>query len=242
MPVLSQLRPRRLAAAALAAVTALAVTVRRPGHPRLLRRDSHKNGTFWAMPDNGFGTKENSADFRLRIYLVKPRWERAGGSSGSIQILRYIELSDPRNKIDFPIVNENTRARLLTGKDFDIESLQRMADGSFWIGEEFGPFLLHVDSRGRVLSAPISLPLGKSPQHPTLGTETPNTQRSGGFEAMAASPNGRYLYPILEKGLVDDSDLRRRIIVEFDPGPSATPAAPGPTGPTPTSTWSPTRS
>ena len=37
------------------------------------------NGTFWAMPDNGFGAKANSADFRLRIYLVKPVWETASG-------------------------------------------------------------------------------------------------------------------------------------------------------------------
>jgi hypothetical protein len=67
-----------------------------------------------------------------------------------------------------------------------------------------------------VLFAPISSSLGKSPQHPELGSETPNTQRSGGFEAMAKSPNGRYLYPIMEKGLVNDPDLRRRIIAEFD--------------------------
>jgi glycerophosphoryl diester phosphodiesterase len=174
------------------------------------------NGTFWAMPDNGFGAKENSADFRLRIYLVKPRWERANGGAGSIQILRYLELSDPRNKIDFPIVNENTRARRLTGGDFDIESLQRMADGSFWIGEEFGPFLLHVDARGRVLSAPVDFPYGKSPQNPRLGSETPTVQRSGGFEAMAKSPNGRYLYPIVEHSLVGDPDPRRRMIAEFD--------------------------
>jgi len=174
------------------------------------------NGTFWAMPDNGFGAKDNSADFRLRIYLVRPRWERANGGPGAIQILRYIELSDPRNKIGFPIVNENTRARRLTGGDFDIESLQRMPDGSFWIGEEFGPFLLHVDRRGRVLSAPVDYPYGKSPQHPRLGTETPNTLPSGGFEAMAKSPNSRYLYPILENRLVDDPDPRRRLIAEFD--------------------------
>ena len=109
------------------------------------------NGTFWAMPDNGFGTKDNSEDFRLRIYEVRPRWERANGGPGSIQIMRYLELSDPRNKIDFPIVNEDTRARRLTGVDFDIESLQRMSDGSIWIVVEFGPFLLHVDCRELVL-------------------------------------------------------------------------------------------
>jgi glycerophosphoryl diester phosphodiesterase len=174
------------------------------------------NGTFWAMPDNGFGTKGNSADFRLRIYLVKPRWERADGGAGAIQVVRYIELSDPRRQIDFPIVNENTRARRLTGADFDIESLQRAADGTFWIGDEFGPFLLHVDARGRVLSAPVDFPYGKSPQSPRLGGETPLVRPSGGFEALAKSPNGRHLYPIVENSLVNDPDPRRRLIAEFD--------------------------
>ena len=35
------------------------------------------DGTFWAQPDNGFGTKANSADFLLRLYQVRPHWETA---------------------------------------------------------------------------------------------------------------------------------------------------------------------
>ena len=40
------------------------------------------DGTFWAMPDNGFGTKANSADFLLRLYLITPDWETADGGPG----------------------------------------------------------------------------------------------------------------------------------------------------------------
>lgn len=174
------------------------------------------DGTFWAQPDNGFGAKGNSADFLLRLYLVKPQWKTAGGGAGEIQVLRHITLSDPRNKVGFPIVNEATSDRLLTGDDFDIESVQRSRDGSFWIGEEFGPFLLHVDSRGRVLSAPVPFPLGKSPQNPDIGGEQPTVQRSGGFEAMAQSTDRRYLYPIVENALIGDADKRRRVVSEFD--------------------------
>jgi glycerophosphoryl diester phosphodiesterase len=174
------------------------------------------DGTYWAMPDNGFGTKANSRDFLLRIYLVRPRWEVADGGPGRIQVLRFVSLSDPNREIDFPIVRGDTRRRLLTGGDFDIESLQRAPDGTFWIGDEFGPFLLHADARGRLLSAPIPSPLGGSPQSPLLGDATPTTQPSGGFEATARSRNGRYLYPILEKALVGDPDPRRRVIAEFD--------------------------
>ena len=177
---------------------------------------ANRNGTFWAMPDNGFGSKNNSKDFLLRIYLVKPRWAEASGGPGAIQIQRFISLRDPDHKLSFPILNEGTDDRLLTGFDLDIESMQQAKDGTFWIGEEFGPFVVHVSRTGRVLSAPVSFPLGKSPQHPELGSETANIPRSGGFEAMARSPKGRYLYPIVEKALTDDPDPRRRVIAQFD--------------------------
>ena len=178
---------------------------------------ANKNGTYWAMPDNGFGAKANSADFLLRLYKVKPSFETADGSSGAIKVQRFISLRDPQRLIGFPIVNENTSDRLLTGADFDIESVVRQPDGTFWIGEEFGPFLLHVSRSGKVLSAPVPFVGGKSPDNPTLGAgETPAIGRSRGFEAMAGSKDGRYLYPILEGALTADADQRRRVVYEFD--------------------------
>lgn len=175
------------------------------------------DGTLWAMPDNGFGSKANSADFLLRIYHVKPRWETAKGGAGEIKVKGFVSLRDPDHRIDFPIVHGDTKKRLLTGADFDIESIVRQKDGSFWIGEEFGPFLLHVDKTGKLLAAPVPFPLGKSPQNPYLGAgETPRIKASRGFEAMAASKDGRYLYPITEGAFVDDTLQRRRTISEFD--------------------------
>src|SRR5690606_9621549 len=44
---------------------------------------------------------------------------------------------------------------------------------------------------------------------------TPLVQRSGGFEGMAISTNGRYLYPLLEKPLID-AVTPQLIISEFD--------------------------
>ncbi|GGC82572.1 hypothetical protein GCM10011512_06650 [Tersicoccus solisilvae] len=174
------------------------------------------DGTFWAMPDNGFGAKTNSADFLLRIYRVKPLWKKAGRGPGTVRVLNFITLSDPRHRTGFPIVNENTAGRQLTGGDFDIESLQRGKDGSFWIGEEFGPFVLQFDANGRLLRAPLPFPGGGSPQNPRAGTGAPLTQASGGFEAMAASRDGRYLYPVLEKATTTASDPRARVINQVD--------------------------
>src|SRR5215213_7822724 len=177
----------------------------------------NRDGTFWAMPDNGFGTKANSADFLLRIYLVRPHWQTAGGGEGRIEVKRFVSLRDPRHLLDFPIVRENAGDRRLTGGDFDIESLVRDDDGSFWIGDEFGPFLLHFGRRGSLLEDPVPFPDGKSPSNPFLKPgETPNVQSSRGFEAIGASGNGRFLYLVVEGRLVRDPVLRRRWIYEYD--------------------------
>jgi glycerophosphoryl diester phosphodiesterase len=134
----------------------------------------NRDGSYWAMADNGFGRLENSADFNLRMYRIRPRFETATSrGDGRIRVLNHIELHDPDRKIPFTITNHFTRRRVLTGADFDLESVQRAPDGTLWFGDEFGPFLLHTDARGKVLEAPIPLPdFGKpgqelrSPQNP----------------------------------------------------------------------------
>ena len=122
---------------------------------------ANADGTFWGQPDNGFGAKENSADFLLRIYRFDPHYRTRSGGSGRLDVKSFITLRDPDHRIPFPIVNDATTDRLLTGGDFDIESLQRTPDGTFWIGDEFGPFLLHVDRTGKLLQAPIGLPASR---------------------------------------------------------------------------------
>ncbi|MFJ2520836.1 esterase-like activity of phytase family protein [Cellulosimicrobium cellulans] len=174
------------------------------------------DGTFWAQPDNGFGAKGNSADFLLRLYRVTPRWETARGGAGEIEVGEHLSLRDPDDHVDFPIVHEDTDERLLTGADFDIESVVRAQDGTFWIGEEFGPFLLHVDATGVLLAPPVPFPDGKLPANPYLAPgETPLVGSSRGFEALAGSRDGRYLYPVLEGALVGE-DPRDRVVRQFD--------------------------
>jgi glycerophosphoryl diester phosphodiesterase len=175
------------------------------------------DGTFWAQPDNGFGAKGNSADFLLRIYHVRPHWQTARGGAGSIEVLGFVPLADPRHVLDFPIVNDGTSERLLTGADFDIESLVLAKDGTFWVGDEFGPFLLHFDAAGALLQKPVPFPDGRSPSNPYLAPgETSRVASSRGFEAMGGSTDGRYLYPVVEGALVDDTVTRRRWIYQYD--------------------------
>ena len=173
------------------------------------------DGRFWAMPDNGFGNKANSRSFILRVYKVRPHWETKRDGSGRVEVLSEITLRDPDLKVPFPIVREGTPERILTGGDFDIESLRIGRDGTLWFGEEFGPFILHTDATGRVLDAPVPTPGVMSPDNPFLLGRTPNLAGSNGFEAMALSRDGRTLYPILE-GPLAGADPLDRVVFEFD--------------------------
>ncbi|XHR85513.1 MAG: esterase-like activity of phytase family protein [Gloeotrichia echinulata GP01] len=114
--------------------------------------------SFYFQPDNGYGAKDNSADFLLRIYRVDPSFKGTEKGDGSVKILDYIQFSDPNKKVPFKITNEGTTDRFLTGADFDIESFVFDKDGSIWVGEEFGPYLLHFDATGKLLEAPIATP------------------------------------------------------------------------------------
>ena len=138
------------------------------GFSAVLKKD---DGSFYVMSDNGFGSKENSRDYNLRVYTINPDFETSEGGPGMISVEGFFELKDPDDLIPFPIVNEWTSERILTGADFDIESMQKASDGTFWFGDEFGPFLIHTDADGMLLDAPIPLPdfeggIIKSPQSP----------------------------------------------------------------------------
>jgi hypothetical protein len=175
------------------------------------------DGEYLAMADNGFGQKANSADFLLRAYYIRPDFETAEGGSGEIRTGQYVQLRDPDRHVPFEITNEESEDRLLTGADFDIESVRRDNQGNLWFGDEFGPFLLHTDASGRLLEAPIPLPGVKSPENPTLEDgEEPNLATSKGFEGMAISADGTTLYPVLEGALEEDRDRSQRLVYEFD--------------------------
>lgn len=52
-----------------------------------------------------------------------------------MSIERWITLSDPDRHLPFAIVDESARERLLTGGDFDIESVRADRDGDLWFGD-----------------------------------------------------------------------------------------------------------
>ena len=167
------------------------------------------DGSYWLLTDNGAGAKANSPDFMLFLNHY-----RVDFKSGQFKRLGTVFLHDPDKKVPFRIVHEGTAQRYLTGSDLDTESFQ-IANGHFWIGDEFGPYLIKADMKGRVKAVYETQVDGKtvvSPDHPTV--KTPGAQggevkfqvrRSKGFEGMASSPDGSKLYPLLEGAVWDEA-------------------------------------
>lgn len=201
-------------------------------------------GALWALADNGYAWRDNSADWQLAFYRIDPRWGDARGPA----LLDTVLLRDPARHVAWRIVCDpgkgtplpafsfnalpaptsqpaacgaDPSARLLTGFDFDPESFVLAQDGSFWVSEEMGPFLLHVAADGRLLEPPVAVPGARSPQNPLLDLsdrkhpERPTVAASRGFEGMAISPDGGTLFALLE-GAVAGDDARDLRIYRFD--------------------------
>ncbi len=186
------------------------------------------DGTFWSLSDNGFGSKMNSSDAMLMLHNIKFDWE-----NGTVERLNTLFLTDPDRKAPFPIVLEGADTRFLTGADFDVESIQPVADG-FWVGEEFGPYLLKFDLAGKLTDvfatvadeAPVLSPDNPTltmPGNPVAKMPSFNLKRSGGYEGLAMAMDGSRLYGMLEgplyteEGQVEQVDGKTVLrILEFD--------------------------
>jgi hypothetical protein len=197
-------------------------------------------GRFIGLPDNGFGAQNNSADFVLGFYDVTPHFKTTGDgttSRGPVDVNSHTAFSDPNRLLDAtyitggPVYQRSTyysssaipvdasiaNLRLLTGADFDVESIARMDDGTFWVGEEFGPYLLHFDAQGHLLRSPVRHPLLRAPQNPLNSPAAPaNLPSSRGFEAMARNGDGTKLYVTTEASIDSETDKRILMIYEFD--------------------------
>ncbi len=180
-----------------------------------------EDDSYFVLSDNGFGARNNSSDYLLSIYHIYPDFRTETGGSGTIRVGNIIHLSDPEAYLPYPATRTD---RQLTGADLDPESFRRVSDGSFWVGEEFNPSLLHFSAQGSLLAPPFKLTGLNSVDNPS--GEPANLPVSRGFEGMAISPGGLWLYPMLEGALEDSKpglniytfDINEELFVNNDAG------------------------
>ena len=119
----------------------------------------------------------------------------------------------------------DTRGRELAPdpRGVDPEGLVALPDGTFWVAEEYGPSLLHLDADGRTLER-ID-PYGPSARGRRLPRALAARRPNFGFEGLTVTPDGKALIAVLQAPLDNPSReirgaarLTRLVWMDLDTG------------------------
>jgi hypothetical protein len=190
-------------------------------------------GVLLLLPDRGYNVA-GTTDYRPRVNRVAIRFTPADGAaplpadrqqSGVVATLTdSLVLTDaagqPLTGLDpegvraaaggLPDLPEAANKKVSLGA----EAIARLPDGSFFIGDEYGPYLYRFSADGRMLSAirppDAFIPLRHgvenfSSNNPGAGAKAPDPanpdagrQNNQGFEGVALTPDGRKLVAVLQ--------------------------------------------
>ena len=85
---------------------------------------------------------------------------------------------------------------------YDSEGLVALPDGSFWVSDEYGPFITHFDRTGRQIGR-------LSPFDGSLPAELANRVPNKGMEGLAITPDGSTLVGMMQSAL-QQPDLTKK--------------------------------
>ncbi len=206
------------------------------------RGDGSFGGTVYMVPDRGWNT-QGTVDFHGRVHKFDFVLSPFTGTSTTAQnqlVMDYkgsVELKKPlgvkTTGLDPSGVFAATRffpELPMANKEIptDNEAIVYPGDGTFWISDEYGPYVYHYTLDGKLLEAirppdafiPMranssgvsvdnfsadSPPVGVT-YNPDPGNPTSGRQNNQGFEGLAMSPDRTKLYVLLQSALIQDLD------------------------------------
>jgi len=126
-------------------------------------------------------------------------------SGGRATLIREIPLTDHfghpfsgRVNTDNPTgeTTEDLSGHVLAAdpNGYDPEGIVALPDGTFWVSDEYGPFITHFDASGRAIQR-------LSPKDGTLPKELLNRVPNRGMEGLTVTPDGRTLVGLMQSGL-----------------------------------------
>jgi hypothetical protein len=138
-----------------------------------------------------------------------PLFLRVRGTGDGLQILETIPLTGQSGRgITGLPVTETEMGYNPSG--IDSEGMVRLSNGEFWVCEEYGPSLLHIDPTGQVIKR--FLPEGFTLDNPDYAQASvlPALLRqrasNRGCEALALSPDESTLFFVMERPLSNPDD------------------------------------
>ncbi|HVV07796.1 esterase-like activity of phytase family protein [Amycolatopsis sp.] len=114
----------------------------------------------------------------------------------------YNGQANPAANTGETIVDRDGHVLPASADGYDSEGLVALPDGTFWVSDEYGPFITHFDARGRAIGR-------LSPYDGTLPAELANRVPNKGMEGLTSTPDGRTLVGIMQSAL-QQPDLTKK--------------------------------
>jgi hypothetical protein len=178
-------------------------------------------GQWWGLSDRGPGG--GALHYETRVQRFRLKIDQATGAISGFKILKTVIFKDEsRNPLD-GIAPDPTNE---LGNAFDPEGfVVNPQNGHFLVSDEYGPSLYEFNRHGirvRTFTTPANLlPRNAATNTPNYADDTGNTagkRTNRGFEGLAISPDGAYVYAMLQSAMLDEgggSGVCNRI-VKFD--------------------------
>ena len=185
----------------------------------LFHDPSESYNEFWTVTDRGPNGNPSLRTFVVPQFTPLIMHVRVHGTG--ISVLQAFPILDNANRpvtglsnvsgFDETPFNYNGTAPLAFNPNgLDLEGIVRMADGSFWLVDEYSPSLVHLTSTGRVAErfvpedSELASTLATSPNYRVRKNlpQILNTRRQNrGFEGLAVSPDQRSLFIAMQSPL-----------------------------------------
>ncbi|MFE6887099.1 esterase-like activity of phytase family protein [Streptomyces sp. NPDC057694] len=185
---------------------------------------SGRKGEYWTVTDRGPNGQIKVDGTKRRTFPVPgfdPAIVKIRVTGDRVKVVDAIPITTRSGKAVTGLSNQESRdekpytydARTplsYNANGLDTEGIVRAADGSFWLVDEYGPSLVHVSARGKVLTryVPEGLNL-KGADYPVveaLPSVLLNRKTNRGFEGLALLPNGDLVMALQSPLSLPDAD------------------------------------
>ncbi|MCF3118393.1 esterase-like activity of phytase family protein [Streptomyces arenae] len=198
-----------------------------------------RKGEFWTVTDRGPNGQIKVDGKKRRTFPVPgfdPAIVKIRVSGDKVKVVSALPITTSSGKPVTGLPNQKGRDEAPYSYDaktpvsydpngLDTEGIVRAADGSFWLVDEYGPSLIHVSARGKVLKRYVPRGLGLQ------GTDYPvvealpgillHRKTNRGFEGLAQLPGGDLVMAVQSPLSLPDADAgdasRTTRLLRFSP-------------------------
>ena len=167
--------------------------------------DSQRNH-WWGLSDRGPGG--GFLDYETRVQQFRLKVDKSTGAISGFKILKTIIFRDEAAGPMNGLAPSPTNA---LGHAFDPEGFViGPHNHNFYVSDEYGPSVYQFNDKGiriRTFAMPTNLIPRNDAGMPNFAGDTGNTKgkrTNRGFEGLAISPDGSYLYAMLQSAILDE--------------------------------------